>query len=203
MFEPFFTTKEPGKGTGLGLSTCYGIVKASGGDIRLQSELGRGTTFDIYLPRLDDVATEVDAGTNVGELPRGTETILLVEDEPSVRFLAAEVLQRQGYTVLQAANGEEALRVAHEFGEEEIQLLLTDIVMPQMGGRELRERLCALHPRIKVLFTSGFSDGAVVQDETTHPSVSFIPKPFTPETMAGKVRELLNTPALSGRDQAI
>ncbi|MEE9261580.1 MAG: ATP-binding protein, partial [Dehalococcoidia bacterium] len=131
LFEPFFTTKEPGKGTGLGLATCYGIVKASGGDILVQSESGHGSTFDIYLPRVEEAAAQVVEEADGDEVPRGTETVLLVEDEPSVRLLAAEVLRLQGYTVLEAGDGEEAMRVAQEHGEKEIHLLLTDIIMPR------------------------------------------------------------------------
>ncbi|MEE8442615.1 MAG: ATP-binding protein, partial [Dehalococcoidia bacterium] len=195
LFEPFFTTKEPGKGTGLGLATCYGIVKASGGDIRLQSQFGQGTTFEIYLPRVEEEAAQVVESTDQGEIPGGTETVLLVEDEPSVRLLAAEVLRRQGYTVLEAGDGEEALRVAQQHGEEEIHLLLTDIVMPRMGGRELVEHMRTTRPGIKVLFTSGFPDEATVLPEASRPGASFMPKPFTPEIVARRVREALDMEA--------
>ena len=194
LFEPFFTTKEVGKGTGLGLAVCYGIVKQSGGDIGVRSEPGLGTTFDIYLPRTDAVATSVAEGRAPVEMPTGTETVLLVEDEPSVRGLATLVLRRQGYTVLDAANGAEALRVARDHPGDEIGLLLTDVVMPHMSGKELAGHLQPLMPGLKVLMTSGFPDEAAVPGQGWNPGISFIPKPFTPAELARRVREVLDTP---------
>jgi PAS domain S-box-containing protein len=194
LFEPFFTTKEPGKGTGLGLATCDGILKENGGGIRVRSEPGLGAIFDILLPRVEGVVAPVAEDRRSRKPPGGAETVLLVEDEPAVRFLAAEVLRRQGYTVLEAANGEEALRVGHEHGGDEIALLLTDVVMPQMGGRELADCLEPLLPRMKVLFTSGFLEESNLQDEAIAPGISFMPKPFTPTELTRKVRAVLDRP---------
>jgi signal transduction histidine kinase len=192
LFEPFFTTKEPGKGTGLGLATCYGIVKEMKGDIRVWSEPGQGATLEIYLPREGAAVKEVPVSDSP-RLPRGTETVLLVEDEPSVRRLAAEVLQRQGYKVLEADNGEEALRVAQEHGGERIHLLLTDIVMPRMGGKVLAERLTSLFPNIIPLFTSGYAGDDLTSSEDPEALVPFLAKPFLPASLARKVREVLDS----------
>jgi two-component system, cell cycle sensor histidine kinase and response regulator CckA len=192
VFEPFFTTKEKGKGTGLGLSTVYGIVKQSGGNIWVYSELTHGTTFKIYLPRVEEDLDTLHGRDETDFLPSGSETVLLVEDEPSVRDLAHRLLNQQGYKVLEAANGEEALRVVQEHIGEKIHLLLTDVVMPQMGGKELANQLKNLRPDVKVLFTSGYTDDAIVHHGVLEPGTHFLQKPFSPKTLTHKVREALD-----------
>jgi two-component system cell cycle sensor histidine kinase/response regulator CckA len=190
VFEPFFTTKEAGKGTGLGLATCYGIVKQHGGHISIYSEVAHGTTFKVYLPR----TTEVDDSRLTDALPEtmlaGTETVLLVEDALAVRQLAARVLRQLGYTVLEASDGVEALRVAGEHLGA-IDLLLTDVVLPQLGGTVLAERLRGTYPRLKVLFMSGYTDQTVIHHSLLEPGVAFMQKPFAPVVLARKVREVL------------
>lgn len=193
VFEPFFTTKGPGKGTGLGLATVYGIVKQSDGSIWLDTEPGKGTTFIIYLPRVDDVDQEIVAG--VQPVPDGSETILLVEDEEQVRRIIKEVLEWQGYNVLSALNGEEALKLAEGQGTE-IHLLLTDVVMPQMSGLELAERLITMRPQLKVLYMSGYTDDAMVRHGLLEETLKFIQKPFDPASVARKVREVLDSPSV-------
>ena len=193
IFEPFFTTKELGKGTGLGLSTVYGIVKQSGGNIGVYSEPGRGTTFRIYLPRIEEAAEAVEPGKAREQLPRGSETILLVEDEAGVRTLAKTILQTHGYTVLDAAQGKDAFLLSGQH-EGLIHLMVTDMVMPEMSGREVAERLKPLRPNMKVLFMSGFTDKAMVHHEELDPGMAFLQKPFTPQTLARKVREVLDAP---------
>ncbi len=189
VFEPFFTTKEVGKGTGLGLSMVYGIVKQSGGYIWVYSELGLGTTFKIYLP-----ATEAPAETlqprPVPSVPTGTETILLVEDEDGVRELLEEILTAQGYHVLAASRGVEALQIS-ELVDEEIQILVTDVVMPQMSGHELAMRLRARRPALRVLYLSGYTDDAIAHHGVVEVDASFLQKPFTRAALATKVREVL------------
>jgi signal transduction histidine kinase len=192
VFDPFFTTKEKGKGTGLGLSTVYGIVKQSEGNIWVYSEPGHGTTFKIYLPRVEEELDSVIKQEETASLPKGTETVLLVEDDPLVRDLARRLLIQQGYTVLEASNGEEALRVAQEHDGEKIHLLLTDVVMPQMGGKELSEKLKPLRPDIGILYTSGYTDNAIVHHGTLEPGTYFLQKPFSPKTLSHKVREVLD-----------
>jgi signal transduction histidine kinase len=192
IFEPFFTTKEKTGGTGLGLSTVHGIVKESNGYILVYSELDKGTTFKIYLPRIEEEAAAPPPRDDIGYLPKGDETILLVEDEESVRNLTAHVLREQGYTVLEAANGIEALNVAGDHAAEKIHLLLTDVVMPQMGGRELAERLKVIRPTTKILFTSGYPDSTIIYQGLLDPDVDFIAKPLSPSTLARKVREVLD-----------
>jgi CheY-like chemotaxis protein len=192
IFEPFFTTKEEGKGTGLGLSTIYGIVKQSGGNIWVYSEPGRGTTFKIYLPRVEEETDALPVQDDTGHLPKGDETVLLVEDDPSLRALAARVLRYQGYKVLEATNGQEAIGIARENGQERIHLLLTDVVMPHMGGRELVKRMKMLHSEIRVLFISGYTDHGITYHAGLKPGTPFLQKPFSPTALAKKVREVLD-----------
>ena len=193
IFEPFFTTKEQGKGTGLGLSTVYGIVKQSGGHIWVYSEPGHGTTFKIYLPRAEQAETAARVNGYSNARTRGTETVLLVEDEPLVRQLAVRVLQERGYTVLQAVNGEESLRLAEAY-DDQIHLLLTDVVMPGISGSALAARIKEQRSITKVLFASGYTDDAIVHHGMLDPGVAFLQKPFTPDSLARKVREVLDAP---------
>jgi len=190
MFEPFFTTKGPGKGTGLGLATVYGIVKQSGGNIVVASDLGKGTTFNIYLPRIEGAAERLEPLSIPHAAFRGSETILLVEDEEMVRALAQAILERNGYTVLAAKNGKDALRVAQE-GPKAIHLLLTDTIMPGMNGPELAQQVLTIRPAIKVLYMSGYTDKAFTSTATWEPGSAFLQKPFTPQTLGDKVREIL------------
>jgi len=193
IFEPFFTTKEVGKGTGLGLATVYGIVSQSGGNIIVQSEPGQGTTFQVYLPVADELTTD-QVDKQMPEIPQGHGTILLVEDEELVRDLAAELLASTGYEVLTAANGVEALRVCSEYADH-IDLLITDVVMPQMGGRELAERLVGLRPQTRVLYMSGYTDDAIVRHGVLDDRMSFIQKPFALDLFALRVSEMMLQPA--------
>ena len=190
VFEPFFTTKAPGKGTGLGLATVYGIVQQSGGFIWVYSEPGHGTTFKIYLPRVDAPAEGV-AVTAVAPVGRGTETVLLAEDAAAVRAVARQVLERQGYTVLEAPDGELALHLAQRHAGP-IHLLLTDVVMPGMSGRQLADRLARLRPDTKVLYVSGYTDDAVVRHGVLEAGIAYLQKPFTIDSLARKVREVLD-----------
>jgi PAS domain S-box-containing protein len=192
LFEPFFTTKAPGQGTGLGLATVYSIVKGSGGHIWCYSEEGQGTTFKIYLPRVQRAAKPAAPHDELSDLPRGSETILLVEDDPSVRELAARMLHQQGYTVLAASNGAEALRLAREH-RQPLHLLLTDVVMPGLSGRGLVEQLAQVHPGLKTLFMSGYTDDAIVHWGVLEPGIAFLQKPFGPLALARKVRGVLDT----------
>lgn len=191
IFDPFFTTKEVGKGTGLGLSTVYGIVKQSGGDIMVYSELGKGTTFKIYLPCVDEQIQRPKWAGDAEEDLSGTETILLVEDEDIVRHLVYEILTSNGYKVLVAGTGAAAIEIAENYTKE-IHLLLTDVIMPKMGGTELQKTLSAFKPDIKVLFMSGYTDDAISQSGVLNTGTAFIEKPFTPDKLARKVRELLS-----------
>jgi CheY-like chemotaxis protein len=193
LFEPFFTTKEVGKGTGLGLATCYGIIAQSGGHIEVESEPSRGTTVTIWLPRVDGVAAQITRLREGAAPPRGTETVLLVEDEPTVRVLSARILREHGYTVLEAQNGEDALRLASAYETGPIHLLVTDVVMPQMGGEALVAKFRAARPTTRVLFTSGYADGETFRTNVLGNGVAFIEKPFSPATLARKVRETLDT----------
>jgi CheY-like chemotaxis protein len=189
VFEPFFTTKEKGKGTGLGLATVYGIVRQSGGSIWVYSEPGKGTTFKLYLPRVEDA---MEAPPHIEGLPEGgSETILLVEDEDMVRRMARDILETSGYRVLEAANGEEALRIVRGH-EGPIHLLLTDVVMPGMGGREGAERLARSQPGMKVLYMSGYTDDAIVHQGVLAQGIAFIQKPLTPRALTRKIREVLD-----------
>jgi CheY-like chemotaxis protein len=192
IFEPFFTTKEKGKGTGLGLATVYGIVKQSGGYIWLYSEPGQGATFKIYLPRVEEKPTVVERVPIPDITLRGSETILLVEDEATLRSMVRRILESSGYQVLDARNGNEALLVCAKHSGP-VHLLLTDVVMPGMGGPELAENLTASHPGMKVLFMSGYADDAIVHQGVLGPGMSYLQKPFTPEGIARKVREVLDT----------
>lgn len=192
VFEPFFTTKGVGKGTGLGLATCHGIIKQSGGHIAVYSELGRGTTFKIYLPQVESEMKPPAQPKPPSDLQRGTETILLVEDDPSLREMAATLLERWGYTVLAAANGVEAMSLVHQQGRGHIDLLFTDVVMPQMSGNELSDRIHALHPQTKILFTSAYTESVIVHQGVLNPGVALLQKPFTPSALAHKVREILD-----------
>jgi len=194
IFEPFFTTKDVDKGTGLGLATCYGIVKQAGGEIFVETELGQGTTFKIYLPTTNEGVAPVDHHQEHEILPGGTERVLLVEDDEKVRTLASKILQGQGYSVLEAANGVEALAVAEDFTSDEIHLLLTDVIMPKMGGLELADRLTASHPRTKVLYWSGYANRALMGDDSvSNEGIAFLSKPFSPPALTLKVREVLDS----------
>jgi two-component system, cell cycle sensor histidine kinase and response regulator CckA len=198
IFEPFFTTKEKGKGTGLGLSTVFGIVKQSGGTIWVYSELGHGTTFKVYLPRL--------AGTRRSSVPpplpavstRGSETVLLVEDDAQVRGLVLTILRKNGYRVLEAGNGTEALALANQYGGV-IDVLLSDVVMPVMGGRQLWERLVPRRPKMKVLFMSGYTSDAIVHHGVQKSELAFIPKPIVPRALLLKLRQVLDSSSKAPR----
>ena len=193
MFEPFFTTKEQGKGTGLGLSTVYGIVTQSGGNIWVYSEVGKGTTFKIYLPRIDGVGEMREARDTSTELPQGRETVLLTEDEAQVRQMIRAILEMSGYQVLEASSGDEALAIYKQH-EGQIDLIVTDVVMPQMSGRELAQSLELLHPGIKVLYMSGYTDDAIVRHGLLDQEIAFLQKPFTPDALMRKVRDVLDAP---------
>jgi two-component system, cell cycle sensor histidine kinase and response regulator CckA len=191
IFEPFFTTKESGKGTGLGLSTVYGIVEQSGGHIEVESAPGQGATFTIFLPRDSGAVAAAARPTDRRSFPGGTETLLLVEDEAAVRGSARRLLERHGYTVIEARHGADALRII-EAGDQAVDLVITDVVMPEMGGRELVERLRTRHPGVKVLFMSGYSERTVASDGVMPPGTGFVEKPFTIEQLTRRTRELLD-----------
>jgi len=189
IFEPFFTTKEVGKGTGLGLSMAYGVVKQSGGFIWVYSEVGKGTTFKIYLPMVEG---QVEHSADIApEFPKGTQTVLLVEDEEAVRELVRDILELQGYTVLSAHEGGEALQLCEQY-DGSIHLIITDVVMPGMTGRELVEHVSSMRPETSVLYMSGYTDDAIVRHGVLEPGTNFLQKPFTPDALARKVHAVLS-----------
>jgi CheY-like chemotaxis protein len=193
IFEPFFTTKEVGRGTGLGLATCYGIVKQSGGFITVDSEVHKGSTFYIYLPAMEGGESAEKGTPDAGALPHGSETVLVVEDESNVRGLTVHALLRLGYIVEQAANGEEAfqlLRTSAALGR--LDLLITDVVMPQMGGKDLALWIRTSHPETKILFISGYPNHAFDDSTLLDENTAFMAKPYTAKALALKVRELLD-----------
>src|SRR6201984_510806 len=194
IFEPFFTTKGP-KGTGLGLSTVYGIVKQSGGYVWVYSEVGRGTTFKIYLPRVastGETAVLVAAPLQYQRVEPGTETILLVEDEANLRYLARQYLEKQGYKVIEAADGAVAMQIAVAH-EAVIHLLLTDVIMPGINGRELAQRISEIRPNVKVLYMSGYTENVIGHDGTLDAGIRLLQKPFNLRDLKNKVREVLDT----------
>ncbi|MGA8540739.1 MAG: ATP-binding protein, partial [Terriglobales bacterium] len=202
IFEPFFTTKEKGKGTGLGLSTVYGIVKQSNGYVFAQSELGAGTTFHVYLPRVEEFAEEQSPVKTQPNETGGCETVLLVEDEESVRELVRITLSSRGYKVLEAENGESGLQIAEDY-KEPIDILITDVVMPGIGGRDLAKKLLALRPTVSVLYLSGYTEDAVIDQGAPSPAVAFLQKPFTLQNLAKKVREVLRARTSTPASKAI
>ena len=198
LFEPFFTTKPPGAGTGLGLATCFGIVKQNTGHINVHSELGSGTTFKIYFPQVQSAIEPLRVRNRPTEVAGGNETVLLVEDEPVVRELAVATLREKGYTVVEAGNGEEGLRLARQH-DGKIDLVLTDVVMPVMGGKEMADALRTSHPDTKVLFTSGYTEDALGHHGVLRPGILFLPKPYLTATLARKVREVLDEGLIQSR----
>jgi two-component system, cell cycle sensor histidine kinase and response regulator CckA len=193
IFEPFYTTKQEGKGTGLGLATVYGIVKQSGGFIWVYSEPQLGTTFKIYLPRVEQESDAIRPASSSETCPQGSETILLVEDEGAVRESTREFLARNGYTVVEAANGEDALRASRDYAGQ-IHLLISDVVMPKMSGPQLAEQLCAERPRMRSLFVSGYAENTVLRHGAINVTSHFLAKPFCLSALAKKIRDVLVTP---------
>ena len=192
VFEPFFSTKSVGQGTGLSLATCYGILKQSNGHITVYSEPGQGTSFKIYLPETHEKPAPALPPRPPLDLPRGTETILLVEDDPALREMATQLLKRLGYTVLTAADSVGALALAEQQGPKSIDLLFTDVVMPQLNGKDLSDQFLERYPGTKVLFTSAYPENAIAHQGVLHPGVILLQKPFTPSSLAHKLREVLN-----------
>jgi nitrogen-specific signal transduction histidine kinase/ActR/RegA family two-component response regulator len=193
IFEPFFTTKEVGEGTGLGLSTCFGFVKQNGGHIWAYSEPDQGTTIKVYLPRVaNETGDSPQIRSDIHRRPTGTQTILLVEDEPILRDLAFRLLSQQGYTVLVATDGEEALRQVKAQAKIDVHLLITDVGLPRMGGDVLAQQLIALHPTLKVLFISGYTDRAIARRGILDTDVAVLSKPFTPDALVYKVHSILS-----------
>jgi len=203
MFEAFFTTKPAGKGTGLGLATCQTIVQQSGGTIDVCSEIGKGTIFKAYFPRVEQPLDVAVKPIQAGPSARGTETLLVVEDEPSVRHLACAVLEAQGYHVLSASNGQHALRVARDHKGPPIRLVVTDVVMPLMGGKVMADSLRTTYPELGILFTSGYTDDAITDDGGLEAGVGFLPKPYTSVALICKVREMLNHPSIPKPGSAV
>ncbi|OLC71983.1 MAG: hypothetical protein AUH78_17050 [Gemmatimonadetes bacterium 13_1_40CM_4_69_8] len=193
IFEPFFTTKEKGKGTGLGLATVYGIVKQSDGYIWVYSEPGHGTSFKIYLPRVAEAPGPARPGFELSASVRGSETVFVVEDDEMVRALIRRMLETRGYTVLLAPHGDEALQLL-ERHPGRVDLLMTDVVMPGMSGRDLADRVAERRPGIKVLYLSGYTDDAIVRHGVLEPGIAFLQKPFSADALARKVREVLDSP---------
>jgi CheY-like chemotaxis protein len=198
IFEPFFTTKEQGKGTGLGLATVYGAMKQLGGDIWVYSEPGNGTTFKLYFPRADTPVTASPVAAVQPE-PRGDETILVVEDEPSVRNIAVKMLAQLGYATLSAASGAQALEIGKTH-HGRIDLLLTDVVMPNMNGRQLARELAGARPEMKVLYVSGYTESAAIHHGIVDSSDAFLPKPFTRGVLAKTIRNVLENKRLPNRE---
>ena len=193
LFEAFFTTKAAGKGTGLGLVTCQTIIRQTGGHIEVESEAGKGTTFKIYFPRVEQtLATEAIIARKTGPIRLGTETVLVVEDEPALRHLAQGILKSRGYNVLTAPNGQDALRVVRENSGPPLRLVITDVIMPRMGGKVMAEWLKVTYPDLKILFTSGYTEDAIAHHGVLEGGVDFLPKPYTPGNLARKVREILD-----------
>ncbi|HEC61014.1 MAG TPA: response regulator, partial [bacterium] len=192
VFEPFFTTKEVGKGTGLGLSTVYGIVKQSGGFIWVYSEPEQGTTFKIYLPQLTGTKKQQESLREKKDPVGGTETILLTEDDESLRKMAGKILEGYGYSVIVAKNGIEALEIATKGDRLKIDLLVTDVIMPAMGGKELADKLRIEYPRLSVLYISGYTDNAIAHHGVLDEGVSLLQKPFSSQSLAKKVRGVLD-----------
>jgi signal transduction histidine kinase len=193
LFEPFFTTKETGQGTGLGLATCYGVVKQHSGHITCRSELGKGTTFDIYLPCVHEAPDDRSVLAEPPELPRGDERLLLVEDEATVRALIARALRELGYTIVELSNGEQALQYVEAHPRERFDLLLTDVVMPRLGGEQLAERLIASDPELKVLFISGYPAGVKLTQGRHQSEQLVLTKPFAPSLLARQLRAALDS----------
>ena len=191
LFEPFFTTKPAGKGTGLGLATCFGIIKQSSGHIEVESELGKGTTFKLYFPQVQEAVQPARTGGTTRQAFGGTETVLVVEDDPAVRSLVVYALRERGYMVIEAADGGEALRIARQH-DGKIHLAFTDIVMPALGGKALADELAAFRPDTKVLYTSGYTEDTIGHHGVLKPGIAFLQKPYLMATLASRVREVLD-----------
>jgi CheY-like chemotaxis protein len=195
VFEPFFSTKELGKGTGLGLASVYGVVQQSGGWVSFRSQVGHGSSFSIHLPEASTEPAFAASHPAAALQSKATETILVVEDEDEIRDMVREYLERKGYTVVAANNGSDALQVAQRY-KGSIHLLLTDIVMPQVGGHELAQQIKGMRPRIKILFTSGYAEHATLDDTTAgHSAAAILQKPYPLNTLASRIRQMLDSAA--------